>query len=286
MAISKILILVGMKFGGIWVSSMCVPGVYPSGHPGRPSIIRVPIAPSKHIPVALLAAEGFNILVPSNDEFVSRYVQITGTFDPVELDFILQRVFRDANVIEVGCNIGSYSIHIADKIGSGGSLYCFEPFRLVYQILTANIALNGLSNVHTFQQGVSNVSESGRIVAGPDLNSKDNYGAASLLEDEAKTWILSNPQLQSVDISTLDSLIFTRKVDFIKMDVEGMEFHVLRGAMNLISRDRPIVYAENSREKTDGGLSFEQFMLKMFNYECSRPEELETHNIVFCLSRD
>ena len=224
-----------------------------------------------------------NLIVAGNDNFVGRYARSSGTFDPEELAFIKTLIQPGSNMIEVGANIGTYSVHIGMHLGPGGTLYCYEPFRLIYQILTANIALNGLSNVHTFQVGISNISETNKIAAGPNLNSVDNYGAASLLDEKDKTWILTNPEMQKVTLVTLDSQSFDTKIDLIKIDAEGMEFEVIRGAFNLISRDKPIIYTENSVEKTDPGMSFETLMNLSFQYECSRPAQLLIHNIVLCL---
>lgn len=167
-------------------------------------------------------------------------------------------------------------------LGPAGFLYCFEPFRLMYQVLTANVALNGLSNVRTFNLGISNISSTLTNVQGPDLNYEDNYGAASLLDGDRKPWIFNRTVVDNVTMSTLDSIPLDHRIGLLKVDVEGMEFEVVYGASELIRRDQPILYVENNSVTREALESFENVVMRRFGYACTRPHELRLHNIVIC----
>ncbi len=86
------------------------------------------------------------------------FVRATGTFDPQERDYLVRLVSAGAAIKEVGANVGPYSVYLARALGEEGLLLCFEPFKLLYQILTANLALNGISNTRTFQVGLRNMA--------------------------------------------------------------------------------------------------------------------------------
>merc|ERR1711865_552646 len=63
----------------------------------------------------------------------------------------MQSILRPGDtVIDVGANLGSYTIPFAERVGRQGKVLAFEPFRWLYQLTTANVALNGLSNVWTY----------------------------------------------------------------------------------------------------------------------------------------
>ena len=233
-----------------------------------------------HHNVTLIASGETKFLVPSNDNFLSLYMRQTGTFDSRELAFILSLVKTGSTVLEIGSNFGPYSPHIARAVGKEGKLYCFEPFRLMYQILTANIALNGLSNVYAFNVAVGDKSTRNVPVEFPDLNHPDNYGASSLLGK--KPWIFRHTVEQKTDIVDIDNFGIDSRIDLIKIDVEGMEYEVLLGARMTIITDNPTIYAENEKSNTWNNLSFEEFMETKFGYSCHRPLILSVHNIVLC----
>ena len=82
-------------------------------------------------------------------------------------------------VLEVGANIGTYTVPLADAVGPTGFVYAFEPFRKIFQIMTANCALNGLSNVQTYQAGAGNRTQVVKVRA-PDFQEMSNLGTARI----------------------------------------------------------------------------------------------------------
>ena len=233
--------------------------------------------PGKHFALKLVSKSDFTMIVPSNDEIIGRFIQSSGTYDVEERDFLLSLINPGSIVVEVGANVGPYSVYLADRLGSAGKLFCFEPFRLLYQVLTANVALNGLSNVVTINSAVGDWPPRDMEAEGPDFNHADNYGASTLLDPIHRTWILSHPVKERIHILPLDSYFFgTVKIDMIKIDAEGMERDVLKGARATLKKFRPLLYIENSESL------FKEWMKTEFEYDCYRPSSLIVHNIVIC----
>jgi FkbM family methyltransferase len=115
----------------------------------------------------------------------------------------------------------------------------------MFQLLCANVALNDCVNIVTHQAAVG--SEIGRVIVPLlDLTAKNNFGGLSLRDVTVSE---SMPiAAESVPIVTIDEL----KLDachFLKIDVEGMECEVLRGALETIDRHRPGIYVENDRRE-------------------------------------
>jgi FkbM family methyltransferase len=173
-----------------------------------------------------------------NDLYIGRALDLYGEFSELELEAFSQLVGPGDVVLDVGANIGTHSVWFAQAVAPAGAVISFEPQRLVYQTLCANIALNSLKNVVCHQVAVG--AEPGEIsVPIPDPSVPQNFGGIALG---------ASAQGEPVPVVTLDELAFTR-CKLIKIDVEGMELDVLRGATQLIAATAPVLYVESDREK-------------------------------------
>lgn len=192
---------------------------------------------------------GFNKLIKGrdgyfvyneNDQYVGASLANYGEFSRVEADFFAQVCKPGDNVIEVGANIGAHTVGLAKMVGSQGNILAFEPQRIVFQTLCANISINSLTNVKCFQYAVGDIN--GQVLV-PDLNHevKSNFGGVSLI-------INTDCPKEYVQCVTLDSFITLPKLKLLKIDVEGMEANVIKGAQNIIKKLRPIIYTENDRK--------------------------------------
>jgi FkbM family methyltransferase len=189
--------------------------------------------------LTLSASPAARFLSLPADLFVGRSIQLYGEWSHGEIDQIARLVRPDQNVLEAGANIGAHSVFIARDICPEGMLYAFEPRRIVFQILCANLMLNGVGNVEAFQLGLGEAEGAVREGAFP-VSEPVNAGAFSLgaISGDA----------EEIRVVPLDSLLGRLKpVSLLKADVEGHELNLLRGAAGLIARDRPILYLENDR---------------------------------------
>lgn len=152
---------------------------------------------------------------------------------------------KEPVVFDVGANIGTYLTLVA-KVLPSAKIYCFEPQRPIYQILCGNIAINNLYNCYAYNAAIGSANEIIELDE-PDYNTRFNYGAYSLIEN--RNLPLTNNKVR-VDMYTLDWFVEKykiEKVDFVKIDVEGMELAVLNGMPQIIKRFNPILYIEHSQ---------------------------------------
>lgn len=199
-----------------------------------------------------LATTGFNRLVQArhglllynrHDRYIGGSLERYGEFSEGECDLFRQIVRPGAVVVEAGANIGSHTVALSAAVGPTGRVYAFEPQRIVFQTLCANVALNSLTNVDCRWQAVG--AGAGTIVVPPlDYNQENNFGALGLG---------SYRQGETVPVVTVDSLGLER-CDLLKADVEGMELEVLRGASQTLARCRPLLYLENDRQEKSAAL--------------------------------
>ncbi|CAE8633107.1 unnamed protein product [Polarella glacialis] len=171
--------------------------------------------------------------------------------------------------VDAGANIGGFTLPLAKHLGAAGqatregfseqmvfvaqiaaTVHAFEPFRLLFQCLNANVMLNGLSNVYTYQVGLGNKSEVVRRRQ-PALNSISNPSKMHVAETVANTMMVrtdpSTGEGDYVRVQRLDEIEFgDRGPDFIKVDVESMEMPMLQGSEEVLRRFRPSLYVEDS----------------------------------------
>ena len=176
----------------------------------------------------------------------------TGRYAQGELDHLRTLIGHcraDPVLLDVGANIGVHSLLFAELAGARGRVYAFEAQRIVYQMLMGNLALNSIENVYARQVAVG--AEAGELRLPPvDYASPWNFGGMGLIDESADPQFAPGSAERSaadkheiIPMISVDSLNLER-ADFIKVDVEGMELDVMRGALNTIERHRPLMQVE------------------------------------------
>lgn len=147
-------------------------------------------------------------------------------------------------IFDIGSNIGTYATWIA-RLFPRGTLYCFEPQRLIFQMLCGNLALNNFDNCHVYNMAIGNSNDFIEIEE-PNYYQKEDFGIFSLIEDKITN---KSGYKYTVQVMTLDTFVETfrvMKLDFIKIDVEGMDIAVLKGATNTLKYYKPTIFIEHS----------------------------------------
>ena len=189
---------------------------------------------NKHI--AIKRGKHGLFLFNRNDRFVGRSLDVYGEWCETELDLLLRFCRKGDVVIDVGANIGSHTIPFANAVGDTGLVIAFEPQRMPFQMLCGNAAINCLPNVCALQKGAGERSGHAKV---PVLSWHEphNWGAVSLADE--------NSPGDEVDVVTIDSLELS-SCRLIKIDVEGMEPQVIRGAAEVIRKHQPLLFVENN----------------------------------------
>lgn len=203
---------------------------------GRPARRRALARNGDHV---LKSAAGPTFYIRANDE-ICRQIATEGLFERKFLEFVAARLPSDAVVLDIGANIGNHALYLARY---ASVVHCFEPNPMVIADLERNIALNHAANVivHPFGMGSSD-GEFPFIV-----NTAGNVGASGFAATEhARNKPLSS-ELTTLPIRHAGQAIAEldlRHIDFIKIDVEGMELDVIRAMKEIIDQFRPIISFE------------------------------------------
>ncbi|MEU2621078.1 FkbM family methyltransferase [Streptomyces sp. NPDC007157] len=172
-----------------------------------------------------------------NDDAVAMDTLWNGTFgyEPGTLATWARLAARSATIADVGAHVGYFSM-IAAHANPKAKVHSFEPVDQIHSRLSVNVRSNGVHNVTLHQAGVS--SEPGWA----DISvrfSGNLLSTGSTLEGAAP-----DAQLKRIRLLTLDEVFADTKLDLVKIDVEGHEMSVLRGARQVLRRDRPTLVME------------------------------------------
>ncbi len=163
---------------------------------------------------------------------------LAGRYEPELLRLIRNLVPAGGYCLDVGANVGAITLALADRVGPGGRVFAFEPGPFLFERLTANVRRNpGLDRVvTTINRGVAD--RPGTLYWNEDANNPGNAG-------------LLDPSGTRVEVVAIDEFFgndLLPRLDFVKIDVEGMEYEVLRGGRQTWRRHRPVLYFETLRE--------------------------------------
>lgn len=178
----------------------------------------------------------------ADDEYVGKSLRHYGQFSDEEVDVMRKLLSPGDTVFDIGANVGAFTVPLAQMVGPTGRVIAFEPQPETCALLRRNVEQNNVSAaVRVVECAASDAAGSIAMPRLDSLNHK-NYGGVALGEGEG-----------SARTITVDSLNLPF-VHLMKIDVEGHETEVVKGARETIMRCRPFIYIENDRPNKAGGL--------------------------------
>lgn len=255
--------------------------------------------------VDIYRRDDLDYLLMNSPDYISEIIRTTGSWSENETKICRAFLNKTQNkkVIDAGANLGSFALPVAKSLmDTSGSVVCFEPQRIVFQQLCANIFINRLDNVFTHNTALGDTEKSieipeldlkkskniGGFSTDPDIRKKmDEHAAGSRVENFES----ESGNTCTVQQVTLDSYGFFEDVAFIKVDIEGLELEFFRGARKTIEENNfpPIIfelwrldwYKEKAEMTTkylaDLGYSFSKFGMEIL---AQHPDHYRTLNVV------
>lgn len=157
------------------------------------------------------------------------------------ISWCIDRFVREGfRCLDIGANIGVWTLLMAEKCGEAGHVYAFEPVAVTNQNLQENVALSGLRNVTIFKTALG--SEKGTV----EIFSPSDPGRSSLARENVADAV------ERVAVNRLDDVwkeAGRPKISFVKMDVEGAEPLVLEGGRELLHECKPVATCEINPRK-------------------------------------
>ena len=183
---------------------------------------------------------GTKYKLQDRQDIIYTVLQDTGYFEE-HLINVAEEYLRNVpgNVVDVGANIGAICIELATRFRDI-EFYAFEPLNLAFSELQTNIALNNYTNIKAYNVALSDCDE---ILTGENPSPGHSFGHVALKHDINVLRDSVPSEFAEYPATTLDSFQF-ENISVLKIDVEGMEIYVLKGAIDTIKRCRPLIIFE------------------------------------------
>ncbi len=183
--------------------------------------------------LSLRMVDGTEITAPSSLEAITTYVLLEQEkWFEKETAFVARWLRPGMTAIDIGANLGVYSLPIARQVGPRGQVFAYEPASETRRLLEISKARNGTDNLHVIGAALSDGEREGHLVlaTSSELNSLEGSGPG-----------------ESVRITSLDAEAKARnwgEIDFLKIDAEGEEERILAGAQAFFATRSPLVMFE------------------------------------------
>jgi FkbM family methyltransferase len=180
-------------------------------------------------------AAGYRICVSPCDNLG----YLLGTTEPHLQRVIKQYVSPGDTAYDIGANVGYVSLSLAKRVGPQGQVFAFEPIPQTFDLLTKNVELNRLNNIHTLN------------IAASDKSGETTIRIPESLSMSSMVWHRNDPSAIELEIKTvvIDELVKTGNLPapkFVKIDVEGAEGLVVQGMRHTIASSKPVLFLECS----------------------------------------
>ncbi len=180
-------------------------------------------------------------------------------FEEEETLFLGRFLRKGDTFVDIGCNVGFFTLQASGKVGDEGKVICFEPSPVTFKRLTDNIGINGFKNITAINKGLSD--SEGTMTLNVSNNGYDAWNTfAKGPDDKLQTTV-------SVAVSTLDKELDgldKSKISLVKIDVEGWEKFVFSGGEKFFTSSSPVVMVEFTEENTYAAGYFVQELYDIF----------------------
>jgi len=201
----------------------------------------------------------YKMYLDLNDRGISRALLLFGNRE-LEHKYILEKILKpEMNVLDIGANIGYYALMELNLIGRNGKLIAVEPSKTNVSLLRKNLKLNSKENVEIHEAAISdkNSIKEFHLSSQSNLNTFHNIGTG--VEH------LSGETI-NVNTMTLEKVLGGRKVNLIRMDVEGHEVEILNSLVNSYEKiiKKPMVLFETHLSRYNEEHNFQKTLNDLF----------------------
>jgi FkbM family methyltransferase len=172
---------------------------------------------------------GIRLSIPTNTASPHEYLD--RPFEPFTTELVRQAVHPGAQVLDIGAQFGFFTLLAAARAGAAGHVHAFEPVPSNFRLLERNVALSGLGNITPVPKAVGSRPGSVPIFV---YQSSDSHSLYQHPEQEVRAVI-------DVDCVAIDDYLAGRRVDVVKMDIEGHEPVALEGMQRTIAQSPRLV---------------------------------------------
>ena len=241
----------GLDFGVFWYKS------FKFLRPGNSSLLKFRVPKYNYEFYCRINKDDFKIMTIHEDDIIER-------FTPKQGDI----------VVDIGAHIGLYTIISSKRVGTNGKVVAIEAHPGNFEMLNRNIKLNQLTNVIPLNYAVYSKETKIKLYLPSGESGFTKYNTIM------PNWASTEDKFVEVNANTLDYLlqlnqIREEEVNWIKIDVEGAEFEVLKGAQNVLSKSKDIALLMELHGPPNIYRPKVQEFLKLYNFKIELEKSYE-----------
>ncbi len=183
------------------------------------------------------------------DEWIQQQVYFFGSWDEPGTKFLKNNLGNGDVFLDIGANVGCYSLIASKIVGPEGQVHSFEPVLNVFERLQLNIQLNQLKNIIANRVAVFEKPGTLELF----VSAKENAGMSSIFHHDTESGNIE--QVESITIDGYVEKMNIEKIDMIKIDIEGAELFALKGMRKTLLRFHPVIIMELSEEIIQSNLA-------------------------------
>ena len=181
----------------------------------------------------------YDIQTLPNDEGISTELQIYGIHEPLTTHLVLNEIKEGMVCLDLGSNIGYYAIIESNIVGKSGKIFAIEPSPINFPILKTNLENQKMENYTANNIAIGEKDEEMEFI----VSKKSNWSKIRMNNEE----INSGDEVIKIPVKTLDLFVkenSIEKIDVLRMDVEGYEYNILKGAEKILEEYKPKLLIE------------------------------------------
>jgi FkbM family methyltransferase len=183
-----------------------------------------------------VAFRGSRLLLPEKDH-MAQSILAGHEYEPYVMEYLLSLVRENTVFVDIGANVGLFSIPVANLAG-GGKVYAVEALARNAKIIARNAELNGLTNIEIIPIGVAEK-------VGANYWGRQHFSTNNQLHDVPKLLEMDFDSFELIGVAPIDSLVDqSRRVSLMKIDIEGREYRAFLGATRVLRDHRPTIFCE------------------------------------------
>ena len=199
----------------------------------RPSLIDL-AATLTRVSAAKVSSDIGPLWLPAEDTVMRPWIAHYGTWEPLEADFLRARLKPGMTMLDIGANVGYFSILGARAVGPAGRVVAIEPEPTNYALLCANLWDARAANVEPIRAAASSFSGAIHLSL-----SNDNCGDHRSFLERPGEQVLTVAGARIDDVFEVDA-----RVDLVKIDIQGADHRAVLGMEGLLARSRPVLLVE------------------------------------------
>jgi len=192
------------------------------------------------------------------DSLDSLRLSINGVYEEFETEIVKKIIKKGDVVVDVGANIGYYTLIFAKLVGKEGKVFAFEPEPTNFNILKKNVKINEYENVTLINKAVSN--KTGKMTL--DLD-EINKGGHSISKNNSEKTI----EIESIRLDDYFKTYYG-KINFIKLDIEGAEVEAIKGMSEILGKNEEanIMAEYNPQSLSNLGTNSEEYLTSLMKF--------------------